>query len=327
VVDELRHLCLQYSCIATHRTIRRGDAVARDRHPLGHWRSDAAEATFGRLLAELQAEVWSTPPTSVTIETRVGATVVLRVEGTGPPVVLLPGFGAPALMYRPELLDRLGGRPLHLVETIGDVGPSVQTAPIRTADDQAAWLNDVLDGVQVERAHLVGCSYGGHLAMNHGLRASNRVRSITGLEPALAPAGGRMWRRSLAVLLCSFGPEALRRRAAARLHQPALEDRRVLRVGRLAYTRHVFGQPRPGPFTDDELAAISTPALILLGADSELHHADELQRRLARVMPSAHVEVVCDAGHSLPFEHPGLCGDRVGRFLDSVDAAITSSTE
>jgi pimeloyl-ACP methyl ester carboxylesterase len=299
--------------------------VAKDPNPLGRWRSDKAETEFRHLLAELQAEVWSPIPTSITIDTRAGTTVVLQIEGSGEPVVLLPGFGAPALMYRPELLDQLGGRPLHLVETIGDVGPSIQTAPIRDADDEVTWLNDVLDGLQIDRAHLVGCSFGGYLALNHGLRAPDRVRSISGLEPVFARLGGRMWRRSLAVLLYSFAPERVRLKAASRLHQPALIDKRVLRVGQLAYTRHVFGHPRPEFLTDDQLAAIDAPTMVLLAADSELHHAAALQQRLARVLPSAHVDMIADAAHSLPFEYPELCGEKVCEFLDVVDASVRSS--
>jgi pimeloyl-ACP methyl ester carboxylesterase len=222
-------------------------------------------------------------------------------------------------MYRPELLAALGGRRAFLVETIGDVGASEQTAPIRDADDEAGWLDDVLDGLGLDRAHLVGSAFGGWLVLNHGLRSPDRVRSISGIEPVFGRIGLRVARRGVLVLLAGLAPGPVRRRLAVRLHQPLLVDSRLRRLGTLAFTRFVNGHPRPQFLDDEQLGAVTAPTLVLLGAQSELHDAEELARRLERAMPRAEVELVPDAGHSLPVEHPEAVGGRVRRFLDAVE--------
>jgi pimeloyl-ACP methyl ester carboxylesterase len=290
----------------------------KDPDELGHWKSPAAEATFRRLVDELVGETWPTALETTEIATRFGSVVVRSADGTGEPVVLLPGFGAPAEMHGPDLLEGLAGRPYHLVETLGDVGPSVQTAPIRDADDEAAWLIEVLDGLGLRRADLVGSSLGVYRIMNLAVRDPARVRSIVGIEPATARPGSRFLRHGFAVLLASMAPMPARRRAAARLHMPGLDDRRLTKVGRLAYTKHVSGHPRPAWLDDEQLASIRVPSLFVLAEASELHDADAVADRLRRTMPTADVVVVPNAGHSLPMSHPALVGHHIGAFLDAL---------
>ena len=93
----------------------------------------------------------------------------------------------------------------------------------------------------------------------------------------------------------------------------------MTKLGRLAYTKHVSGHPRPEWLDDGQLSSISAPTLILLGADSELHDADAVAQRLRAALPAASVEVVPDAGHSLSIEHAAAVGAKVGAFLDSAD--------
>ena len=240
--------------------------------------------------------------------------------------MVLPGWGAPAYMFVPELLAGVGGRPYHLVETPGDVGPSVQTAPIKNADDERAWLTEVLDRLELDRAHLVGSSLGGYRAMNLAVRSPDRVLSVSGLEPATARPGGRFYRHGAAVLVASLMPPAMRRRLAGRLHMPGLDDKRLSKIGRLSYTKHVSGHPRPEWLIDAQLAAITAPTLVLLGVDSELHHAEQVSRRLRATMPDVRVQLMADAGHSLPIEWPEPVGRAVGEFLDAVDSSTRPSS-
>ena len=162
----------------------------KDPEELGHWKNEAAEHEFRRLVDELVGEAWTERPTTSGIDTRFGTVAVHSAPGAGSPVILLPGWGAPAVMHIPDLLAGVGDRPYHLVETPGDVGPSVQTAPIRDAADEAAWLAEVLDGLGLDRAHLVGTSLGGYRAMNLAVRAPIGCdRSPGSSRPSASPPG------------------------------------------------------------------------------------------------------------------------------------------
>jgi pimeloyl-ACP methyl ester carboxylesterase len=291
----------------------------KDPEELGHWKQAKDEAEFRGLVDELAGEFWSPRPEPVSVPTSFGDVVVHRLgHDDGTPVVLLPGFGAPALMYRPELVQAINGRPVLLVETIGDVGASSQTAPIRDADDEATWITEVLDGLHIARAHVVGTSFGGWLALNLALRAPQRVSSVVGIEPVWERISARAMVRGLPVLLAGLAPAPIRARAAVRYHQPLLADPRLRRLGRLAFTRFVNGHPRPEFLTDEQLGRIMQPALILLGADSQVTSPEAVRARLSAALPTATVEIVEDAGHSLPVEHPGAIGERIARFVSDL---------
>lgn len=234
----------------------------KDPEELGHWKRAEDEAAFRALVADLARELWDPLPESTSVTTSFGEVVVHRTQsGDRLPVLLLPGFGAPALMYRRELVRAIHGRPVVLVETVGDVGPSVQTAPIRTADDEAAWVAELLDGLGIDRAHLVGTSFGGWLALNLALRCPERVQAVVGVEPVWNRVTARTMLRGIPVVVAGLGPSPVRRWAARRFHQPLLSDPRLRTVGRLAFTRFVNGHPRPEFMSDDQLARIDRPTL------------------------------------------------------------------
>lgn len=55
--------------------------------------------------------------------------------------VLLPGRAGTSIMWAPNLAALAADRPVWTVDLIGESGRSEQTAPIRDAADQAAWLD------------------------------------------------------------------------------------------------------------------------------------------------------------------------------------------
>jgi pimeloyl-ACP methyl ester carboxylesterase len=287
------------------------------RGEVGSWTAPTAEQDVRRIEDELRAELWPDGLGDVTVDTQHGSTHLYLRAGIGPPVVLLPGMGAPGLMWRPELVAGLGNRPVYLVDTIGDVGRSVQTAPLDEPGDVAVWLDDVLDALALDRVDLVGASYGGWVALNQALRSPARLRAVGLVEPVgLAQLDMRrflVW--GLACGLASIAPDPIRRRAAVRLRQGALIDARARRLGRLAYSRHRFHLPSPQTLTDDELRAVATPVLLLLGEKSEVHRPATALARARSCLVDLEAEVVPGAGHSLPVDQAEVVGRRLGTFL------------
>ncbi|HEY1176204.1 MAG TPA: alpha/beta hydrolase, partial [Phytomonospora sp.] len=66
-------------------------------------------------------------------------------------------------------------------------------------------------------------------------------------------------------------------------------------------------------YDDGELAAITSPTLILIGGRSRLFHPASAAVRVRELVPHARVETIARAGHGIPFEFP-----------DEVNASILS---
>jgi pimeloyl-ACP methyl ester carboxylesterase len=297
---------------------------------LGHWRSPKAEQEFTSLndalrteaAAALREQGWSTPLQESDVETRFGLTHIFHYEGTGVPIVLLHGAGTTSLMWYP-LLGGLVGRSIYAIDVVGDPGLSVQRAPIRDGVDAAEWLGEVLDALQLDRVNLVGASYGGLIALTYTRRVPQRVASLILVEPVLDKLRGWFWIHGIAVGVAFAMPRPIARRALRRLHMNAdvLEDKRVRRYGFLGLTRYRRGLPKPVPVADAELAAVSTPTLLLLGTHSEIHKSPILIARARAAMPNISAKLIGEAGHGLPVDK----ADEVARCIQSFLAANAAS--
>jgi pimeloyl-ACP methyl ester carboxylesterase len=150
--------------------------------------------------------------------------------GSGTPMVLIHGFSASAAVWKP-LLPALAEHHDVLVPTLlgHSGGADYLAGSPATADALADTLERDLDAAGFERAHLVGNSLGGWLALE--LAARGRALSTT----ALSPAGGwehggretkrlaRLFRRNHRMLQL-LGPRGARLMSRPRLRALALRD-------------------------------------------------------------------------------------------------------
>lgn len=206
------------------------------------------------------------------------------------------------------------------VDPLGEPGRSAQTAAITDGSDSGGWFADLLAGLGVTGAHVVGVSYGGWTALQQQLHHPGRVRALTLLDPAgFAVPSGPFYRWVVLGGMAGMLPAGLRRLAARRLVNGTLADDELMRLvwaSRCSRRR----MPEATVFTDAELASVAVPVQVLLGARSALHVSTEVAERLARVVPGWRVEVVPDAGHALVLDAVHLSVDRVLSFAPATPA-------
>lgn len=102
-----------------------------------------------------------------------------EVQGEGDPVLLINGLGAPSVGFVFQVRDLA---PHHRVITFDNRGVGESDAPAapagyptsQMADDAAA----LLEHLGVRRAHVMGTSMGGTIAMELAIRHPRRVRSL-----------------------------------------------------------------------------------------------------------------------------------------------------
>ena len=285
--------------------------------------NERARARFASLYDRLFAKLWPADHISVDVPTSWGTTRVYRSgAATGLPLVLLPGAGGNALMWH-GYVARLGAtHPVIAVDPVGEPGASTQDRPLPDGREAAAWLEALLDGLALDRVHLVGCSYGGWVALQHALHtapphsvgASGRVVGMTLVEPGgFGDPGVRFIAWAIAGGLAGLGPRWFRRRAARWLTNATLLDDDVMSLA-VAVAGFRRRMPLAGTIADADLGAITTPTLALFGARSPLHDSTKAAARVASLMPSGRSEVVDGTGHDLVMSHPDRVADRVLAF-------------
>lgn len=247
----------------------------------------------------------------------------LRVDVAGDPanptILFLHGLGVSSWMWA-EQVRHLSGR-FHCVTVDLPGNGASHQVPWRSFDDSAAAVAAVIAATPAGRAHVVGLSLGGYVAVTlttrHPAVVDNVVVSGVTAEPLL-PA----WRNRL---LASAGGAVMRRPwmtraygAAMRLPREARDamagDARVLSA---ATTRRIY----------DEIVPFRLPAAMDAHAGRVLavaadHDVRSIRRGLdAFAAVGATVAVARDAHHAWNAEHPRLFSDMVEAWV--TDRAVT----
>lgn len=284
----------------------------------GVYRSTAAQQ---RAHAAYRAclDAWPASHDARTIATDYGDTfVVASGPADAPAVLLLHGTMATAAMWGAEVAALARDWRVYAVDIIGDAGFSAPHRPPTATDAHARWLEGVLDGLGCPRAHVVGLSFGGWLALDFASRRPQRVSSLTLITP-----GGVADRNILpwALPLLLLGPWGARK-VQARILGPAppVEGERQRRIAELSAA--IFPGMRPRTerlraITDAELAELTMPVSVLLGADDPTQDAARIARRFQEHVTQAQVTVFPGKRHYL-----GDQSDLIGAFL--ADCAVTA---
>jgi pimeloyl-ACP methyl ester carboxylesterase len=127
-----------------------------------------------------------------TVDTAAGALSTMQA-GVGDPVILLHGLGATKASFLPTIAALAQSHRTIAVDLPG-FGDSAK--PVLGAYDPpffAAAVTALLDALELDRAHLIGNSMGGRVAIEVGLRAPERVGRLVLLAPSLAWLRPRPW--------------------------------------------------------------------------------------------------------------------------------------
>jgi pimeloyl-ACP methyl ester carboxylesterase len=148
------------------------------------FRGEQAKDTLLRWYEHFRSRL-RVPTESRTVRTRFGDTHVL-VGGpqTGPDVVVLHGALASSAHVLHELAPLLERFRVHAVDIVGQSVKSADARPAVTNNEYGAWLTDVLDGLALQRTHVVGVSWGGFVAIRLAASAPERIDRLALLVPA-----------------------------------------------------------------------------------------------------------------------------------------------
>jgi 2-succinyl-6-hydroxy-2,4-cyclohexadiene-1-carboxylate synthase len=255
--------------------------------------------------------------------------------GTGPPVVLLHGFTGSTETWT-ELQATLSDRFRTIaVDITGHGRSAAPTDPeryslVRFADD----LRDILDGLAIPRAALLGYSMGGRAALRFVLRYPDRVAGLIleSTSPGISDPVERDHRIAADLALAqsverdgvtafmdrweqlplwdslAAAPESLRHRLRA--------QRLTNRATGLANSLRGAGAAADPPVVDD-LSTIRTLVRIIAGVlDARYVRLGQL---MAAAIPHADLNLIDGAGHMAHLERPEQFAELAGSFLDSLD--------
>jgi len=285
---------------------------------------------YDDVLAQLDVEV-----ESQYVSTRFGRTHML-VSGPkdATPLILVPGVAGCAPLWRRQLPEFSKHFRVYALDIVGQPGKSDPTTPSFLGDDFAVWMVDVLDSLNIERAHFAGTSVGGWMVLRLGIHAPERVEKIV----MLSPTGVSRARLPIKIWVTKF----LNKRKDANALQDDLTaksvtnkspgasfgtfDRKLAKLMALC-TRHYRVDRSMGIYNEDTqkvdlwkgmrvlrkfflseprsvLKQFDVPALLVFGEHEMLYDPHKVAKRARRIMPGLATDVIEGAGHAAIYDKP-----------------------
>jgi pimeloyl-ACP methyl ester carboxylesterase len=304
------------------------------RQPFYPFRSERAKAEYEAFCLD-RAKAWPIPSETMTFETASGQTFV-RASGriTDPPLVLLPGGRSGSLMWIHNIAALSAHYRTYALDTLGDVGFSLNRRDISKPEDLVNWLDEVSAVLVPEGPlNLLGISYGGWLAGQYALRFPGRLRNVVLLAPActVLPVSSafmaRMGLLSIPVgkplrrILRWLFRDAVRGDAACRaLAEEAIAD--------VQFAVRLFALPRPPwptVINDEAWQGFRVPCLFLVGENEKIYSAQAAVGRLKRVAPQVKAEIIPGCGHDLTMVQADLVISKVLAFLSEHAGEATAA--
>jgi pimeloyl-ACP methyl ester carboxylesterase len=255
--------------------------------------------------------------------TSAGSALPHDEAGSGPAIVLLHAGIADRSMWA-ELLEPLAAAGHRVVAFDLPGFGEAEPAP----GEQAPWLDvlSAMDALSIERAALVGNSFGGAVALRVALVAPERVSAL-----ALISAPGVEFEPSAQLRAAWDAEEAPLDRGdteaavAAVVEAWTLPDAPQELRGRVAaMQRRIFEvqagitEPTEGPDPAEEhpelLAGLDIPVLVAAGEHDMPDFLDAAEQ-LAQTLPRAQRAVIAGAGHLAPLETPAVFRELLLGFL------------
>jgi pimeloyl-ACP methyl ester carboxylesterase len=254
-----------------------------------------------------------------------GHSLAYREVGEGPPLVLLHGFLCDSRCWRPQLAD-LSDLFRVLAWDAPGAGSSADPLDTFTTTDWARCLAGFLDLVGIERAQVLGLSWGGILAQEFYRSYPDRVLTLILCDTY---AG---WKGSLPESACKkrlercflesslpaeefvarWVPEFFTEGASNDLK----EEMRVVVSEFHPLGFRLMAKSSADTDTTDLLPNIEVPTLLVWGDDDQRSPLN-IAEQFRDTIPNAELAIIANAGHLSNMEQPEMFNEQVRRFCQS----------
>lgn len=225
-------------------------------------------------------------------------------------IVLIHGLVVNATFMLPTARYLARNYNVYIPDLIGNGKSDDPPRPL-TIGDNADTLVDVLQQLNVEDPILVGGSYGAHIAVELANRDINaRALVFVGPLPKQTP-----W-------------QGIKGLALDAPHEPV---ELILSVLNESFIR--MGLPRVAKMLDgigrypfhDRLENVQIPTLVIDG-EHDPFYSKTFMEKIARVAKTTHRVCMPKAAHGLPFSQPGVIGEFIDLFLESIRTVEDQTT-
>ena len=253
---------------------------------------------------------------SCMIPTRYGDThAIVAGAPENPPLILIHGAASNAASWQPNVESLSQHFRLYMLDIPGDGGKSAPVDISRRGRETADWLVDVLDNLQIEKAHFGGISLGGWTSLVMAKYEPQRINRLVLMAPVMfLPISIRfIWNTLLAGLWTTRQTVGKFLRflvAPGMVIEPEMVEGMYRMIKHLTPIRSV-----PVAFSDADLQHMTIPVLFMVGEYEVLYNPQNAIERANHVFSDVKTMLIPNAAHVLTWEQPQIVNQAIIDFL------------
>jgi len=230
------------------------------------------------------------------VDTAYGKTYVLEAGDPGrPAVVLIHGSCSNSAAWFGDIPVLAGQYHVYSLDIVGDAGNSEENRLDQTTDEFQRWLKDVLDGLDIHRAILMGNSLGGWISLKFAADYPQRVEKLVLIAPAgIVPTKTSFVLRTILYLM--MGEKGRKSMMKLVFGNDDIPEE-VLHVTRMIGEHF---NPLTGALPvlhDEKLSRLTMPVLYIAGANDATADVAGAVKLLKRLVPQAELRVIENNSH------------------------------
>lgn len=240
---------------------------------------------------------WPVPCEYINIPTRYGNTFVIASgEASFPPMVLIHGTASNSATWAHDVIEYSKYFRVYAVDIPGEPGKSDETRFGWNGPFFTEWLDDALNGLNVDKVVLVGMSLGGWAVLQYTTINPGRVERVVSICPSgICPARLSVVFRLIAFsLLGTWGRNRMKRLIMG--DGELSEDAEEFLM--LTSSHFNFRIGSPPILSDEELEGLTMPIFYLAGENDALLQSHKSAERLQNLASDVSVHIV-EEGHAV----------------------------
>jgi pimeloyl-ACP methyl ester carboxylesterase len=261
---------------------------------------------------------WPVPYEELDLPTQFGITHII-VSGpiSGKPVFLLHGQDSCAISWIYNAAGLSRAFRIFAVDTIGDIGKSKPIHLPNSREDYAKWMLNVFDQLKIEKADLVGISYGGFLTTNFALANPERVNRIVLLSPGIpnfAPPTLQWANYGMPMMFLPsrFTVRRFINGISMKGYSQGDPVHEQMIVGIMNMRKVSFMRP---VFIEEEFKRMVMPILLMIGDHEIMYEPRKALNNATRLIPGLQAELIPNAKHMLNSDQAEIINARILQFL------------
>lgn len=230
------------------------------------------------------------------VDTTFGKTYALEAgDPENPPVILIHGSCSNSAAWLRDIPVLSAHFHVFSLDIVGDAGNSEETRLDQRTDEFQTWLKEVLDGLGIAKATLIGNSLGGWISLKFAASFPARVDKLVLIAPGgIVPNRVSFLLKTIPYLIA--GEKGRKGMIKLIFGDDSVPEEVLYFVTLVGNNFNPLTGSLPA-LKDEQLKQLSMPLLYISGENDAIFNASQAAVRLKKLVPGAEIQIIKDNGH------------------------------